>query len=130
MISSLVAIQSLKVVYPSLIKYCALLSQTSVPCESPDILTKSENVCGWVSTSIWRTNLVPNSGKPYEPTSHSNSSFVTPRASGDVNKDSTFLSFKGIVLGSNPVISCNILSTVGSSCPSISNLSNLPEIEW
>ena len=38
--------------------------------------------------------------------------------------------FKGIVLGSNPVISCNILSTVGSSCPSISNLSNLPEIEW
>ena len=47
-----------------------------------------------------------------------------------VNIDNTFSSFNGIVLGSMPVISWSILNTVGSSCPSISSFSSLPEIEW
>src|SRR5512136_2159796 len=44
--SSRVDMHSLRVVKPSFMKYCALLIQTSVPWESPEILTRSEKVLG------------------------------------------------------------------------------------
>ena len=130
MMSSLVHIASLKVAVPSCIKVCALFSHTSVPCDNPDILISSSKVVGFVSISISLTNFVPNSGTPNEPTFEFICSGVTPNAFVDVNNDIVSLSSSGIVFGFTPVKSCNILITVGSSCPSISSLSKFLSIEW
>ena len=129
MMSSLVHIASLNVAVPSLINVCALFSHTSVPCDTPDILISSSNVVGFVSTSMSRTNFVPNSGTPNEPTCEFICSGVTPSAFVELNKDIVSLSSSGIVLGSTPVKSCNILITVGSSWPSISSFSKFLSIE-
>ena len=129
-ISSLVHIASLNVAVPSCIRVCALFNHTSVPCDNPDILINSSNVVGFVSTNISRTNFVPNSGTPNDPTFEFICSGVTPNAFVDVNKDIVSLSSNGIVFGSIPVKSCSILITVGSSCPNISNLSKFLSIEW
>ena len=60
-------------------------SQTSVPCESPDILISSANVVGLVSDTIEIVNGVPNSGIPSVPVGHIICSFVTPSAFVEVN---------------------------------------------
>ena len=56
---------SLKVALPCLIISSALPCQTLVPCEIPEIITKSEKVLGLVSSKIPLTNPVPNSGNTY-----------------------------------------------------------------
>ena len=82
---------------PCLTYSWALLSQTSVPCESPDILTNSAKVFGFVSTNICLTKEVPNSGIPEVPVGVPICSDVTPKASVPLNKLITFLSSNGIV---------------------------------
>ena len=47
-----------------LMRSWALLSQTSVPWEKPDIRKSSAKAVGCVSSSIWRVKLVLNSGMP------------------------------------------------------------------
>ena len=127
--SSLVQIASLSVAVPFFIKSCALFSHTSVPCDTPDILISSSNVVGFVSISMSRTNFVPNSGTPNEPTCEFICSGVTPNAFVELNNDIVSLSSSGIDFGSTPVISCSILITVGSSCPSISSFRRFLSIE-
>ena len=75
--------------------------------------------------SICRTKVVPNSGIAMLPTSQSSSSSVTPRGSLVRNIFMVSGSSRGIVWGSKPVISFSILSTVGSSWPSISSFTSL-----
>ena len=117
--------------FPCAIKYCALFNHTSVPCDNPEIRTKSEKVFGCVSRSICITNSVPNSGTPREPKSQpSKSSAVMCKASKLANKESTFSSSKRIVFASTPVKSSNIRIMVGSSCPRISSFNKLWSIEW
>ena len=58
-----------------------MFSQTSVPCDSPEILTSSAKVFGIVSINICLTNGVPNSGTPKVPTTEFISSGVIPKAS-------------------------------------------------
>ena len=95
--SSRTVIISLKVAIPCLTYSCALFSHTSVPWESPDILTNSANVLGFVSISICFTNDVPNSGIPDDPVLESMSCGVTPSASVPLNRLITFSSSSGIL---------------------------------
>ena len=74
---------------PSLMRSCALPIQTSVPWDRPETCRRSENVFGWASMSIWRTNGVPHSGRENVPVKEPMSSGVTPSASVDVNSDMT-----------------------------------------
>ena len=62
MMSSRVEIASFNLHVPVLIKVCALSTHTLVPWEKPEIRTKSEKVCGLESSSMARTNPVPDSG--------------------------------------------------------------------
>ena len=104
-ISSRQQIASFKVTIPCFIISCALLSHTSVPCDKPEILINSSKVVGLVSSSIPRTNFVPNSGTPKLPTSEFICSFVNPKASVDLKILIVSLSSSGIFVGSTPVIS-------------------------
>jgi hypothetical protein len=115
MISSRVGMTSLSVATLSRIRLEALFIHTSVPCESPDMRTSSENVRGCVSTSICRTNAVPNSGSPRVPVLQRISCSVTPSASGDVNSESVCGSLRLTSRGSMPVVSCSIRMIVGTS---------------
>ena len=86
MISSRHPITFLNSILPNLsylpaTKSAALFSQTSVPCDRPEILTNSANVFGFVSSSMLRTNGVPNSGTPYDPVVERICSGVTPNDS-------------------------------------------------
>ena len=119
--SSLVAITSAILQVPSRTRICALFVQTSVPWLRPEILIKSEKSCGCVSTSIFRTKSVPNSGIPNVETSEPSSSFVKPSGSVDTNifKISGSSSFIESLL--TPVKSSSILIMVGPSCPRISS---------
>ena len=94
--SSLVDITSDIGTFISLTSFSALLFHTFVPCERPLILTRSENVLGFVSLSMPLTKFVPNSGIAIVPTPYFRSSLSTPRASVDENNDNTFSSSKGI----------------------------------
>ena len=94
-----------------------------------DILISSSKVVGFVSSNIPLTNFVPNSGIPKDPVFDPICSGSTPNAFVEVNRLMVFLSSSGIVFGSTPVKSCSILITVGSSWPSISNLSKFLSIE-
>ncbi len=116
--SSRVAITCSKVATPSLIRSLALLAHTSVPWDNPDILTRSAKHLGLVSVSMFLTNLVPNSGIPTV------ASGFSPENSLRVSGSSI-----GILVGSTPVSSRRILSTVGSSWPRISILTRCPDRE-
>lgn len=119
------------VALPSLRSVCALPSHTSVPCESPAILTRSEKYCGLVSISICIAKSVPNSGIPSAPSLQPPiSSGVIPSAEVSLNKDITSLESSGISSGSIPVKSCSILIIVGSRCPRISSFNKLWSILW
>ena len=84
--SSLTVIICERVACPFLTNSWALLSQTFVPCESPDILTSSANVVGLMSISICLTKPVPNSQVFHKfPISVPISSGVTPKDSVDEN---------------------------------------------
>src|SRR5699024_7578560 len=98
---------------PDLIRSCALPNHTSVPWDSPEILTNSEKEVGFVSSNICLTNPVPNSGTPKVPVLHNISSSVTPKGSGELNIPIVALSSTGIVFGSIPDKSCNIRIIVG-----------------
>ena len=67
MISSRVHIHVEIVAVPFSISVCAFPSQTSVPCERPAILIRSENSFGCVSISMPMAKSVPNSGIPSAP---------------------------------------------------------------
>ena len=67
MISSRQQMQSFSCAVPAAIRSAALPSHTSVPCDRPEMRTSSSIVLGCVSSSMPRTNLVPNSGMPYVP---------------------------------------------------------------
>ena len=112
------------------ISSCALPSQTSVPCESPEIWSRSENCLGWDSISIPRTKFVPISGSASVPVLHSISCSVTPSASGDVNRLITAGSLIGISFTLIPVISSKYLYMVGTSCPSSSSFRMVSCREW
>ena len=105
MISSRVQIASLSVAVLLFTRSCALFNHTSVPCESPEIRISSSKVLGFVSTSISRTNLVPNSGTPNVPTFEPISSGFTPSASVELNILIVSLSSSLIFVGFIPVIS-------------------------
>ena len=85
-----------------LINSWAFPSQTSVPCESPEILTSSPNVVGLVSSTNLIVNGVPNSGIPNVPVLHIICSLVTPSASVDVKIDIVALSSRGTFMISVP----------------------------
>ena len=129
-ISSRQHIASWSVTTPWSINVWAFPNHTSVPCDKPDIRINSSNVVGFVSTNIPLTNFVPNSGIPKLPTSECICSGDTPKAFVELNIDIVSLSSNGTLVGSFPVRSCNILITVGSSCPSISNFNKFWSIEW
>ena len=115
---------------PFLMRSCALSSHTFVPCEKPEIRTKSENVWGRESSSMPRTNFVPHSGTAKLATwSPCNCSGVKPIPSVEENKLNVFGSSNGIVLASIPVKSSNIRMMVGSSWPRISSLVIRPSME-
>ena len=129
--SSRVEITSFRPTTLALTKSWALFSQTSVPWESPAILTNSAKVVGFVSTSICLVNFVPNSGMAIDPTVvPSISSGSIPRAFVEVNRDIVAGSSRGISVILIPVISSSILIIVGPSCPRISSFKILPLIEW
>ena len=121
MISSRVQMVSFNSAIPCWTMVCALFSHTSVPWDRPEIRTSSAKVVGLVSSSIWRTNFVPNSGTPKVPTLELISSSVTPKALVFKNRLMVASSPKGMVLGSKPVKSCSMRSMVGSSCPRMSS---------
>ena len=103
-ISSLVHIAVDIVALPSLRSVCALPSHTSVPCERPAILTRSEKYCGLVSISICMAKSVPNSGIPSAPSLHPPiSSGLIPSADVSLKSDMTSLESSGISRGSIPV---------------------------
>ena len=112
------------------IKSCALPSQTSVPCDKPDILINSANVFGLVSSTICIVNFVPNSGIPRVPVLHIIWSDVTPSGAGDKNIPIVSLSSSGTSVTSVPVISCIIRSCVGSEWPNISSFNTSSSILW
>ena len=117
---------------PSSINVWAFPSHTSVPWDKPDMLTRSEILVGFVSTSIWITKSVPSSGSPNEPVGHpSISSDVIPSASGPVNKDITFGSLIGTSLLTLVFVNFSRrLIIVGSSCPRISSFNKLASMAW
>ena len=98
MMSSRVETASFRGTVPDVIRSWALFSQTSVPWEKPEMRTNSEKVLGLVSTSIWRTKDVPNSGMPRLPTFEPSSSGVTPRALVELNRLKVAGSSKGMVV--------------------------------
>ena len=130
MISSRHPITSLNGTTLFLISSWALPSHTSVPCESPDILTSSAKVVGFVSYTMLIVNGVPNSGIPNVPVGHIICSFVTPKAFVDVNILMVSLSSIGTFNISVLVRSCIIRSWVGSEWPKISNFNKSSSIEW
>ena len=124
------------VAFPSWINVCALFSHTSVPCDKPEIRIRSDNVFGFVSTTIWITKSVPNSGIPRHPTGHPPiSEGLIPRDPVSAKSCITPGSSKGISVALNGFpVSCStssssILIIVGSSCPRISSFSKLWSIE-
>ena len=116
MMSSRVQKQSLSLHTPERIMSCALLSHTSVPWDRPEMRISSAMEEGLVSSSICRTNLVPNSGMPNVP-------LVTPRiwlgarssGSGLENSPSTLGSLRGSSVALMPVRRSSMLIMVGSS---------------
>ena len=115
---------------PCLIKSCALPSHTSVPWDKPDNWSNSAKVVGWVSSTIPRTKLVPNSGIPSIPVGVPICSCVTPRTSVPEKRAITSWSSIGISLGSIPDKSCNFRIMVGSSWPSTSSFKTFSSISW
>src|SRR5699024_11584765 len=77
------------------------------------MMTSSANVDGFVSTSIWRTNRVPNSGTPSVPVLQLICSVVTPILSVLENIFITSGSSIGMSFGLILLISWSILMTVG-----------------
>ena len=129
-ISSRVQMAEEIVAVPSSISFCALPSHTSVPCERPEIRTRSENSCGFASITICIAKSVPNSGMPSAPSWQPPiSSGVIPRADVFLNSDITEGSSNGISLGSMPVKSSSRRIIVGSSCPRISSFNRLWSME-
>ena len=88
-ILSRVPITSEIVQVPFLIRSAALPIHTSVPCDRPEICSRSEKVFGCDSISICLTKGVPTSGKENVPVSQSISSGSIPKACGDVNSEIT-----------------------------------------
>ncbi len=129
MISSRQPITSRKV-KPFLMSSSALLRQTSVPWDNPDIWTKSLKLVGLVASSIFRTKGVPNSGKPNAPVFSGYVRGSTFKAFGEENKDKVSGSLKGTVLISTPLTRSNIFIAVGSTWPKISNFKTLLSISW
>ena len=86
----------------------------------------SAMVEGFVSSSIWRTNRVPNSGMPSVPV-------LTPRiwlgarssGSGEEKRPRTFLSLSGRSTAWMPVSRSSMLIMVGSSWPRTSSLTRM-----
>ena len=111
-------------------KSLALPNHTSVPWESPDILTSSAKVVGLVSATIPIVNGVPNSGIPRVPVGHIICSFVTPSTLVLVNILIVSLSSSGTSSTLVWLKSWISLSCVGSECPKISSLSRFSSIEW
>ena len=116
---------------PSLIRSCAFPSHTPVPCDRPEIRTRSEKLFGLASITICIAKSVPNSGTPRQP------SFVPPISSGVIpkasvlwNREMTSLSSRGTFLASVPVRSSRWRIILGSSCPNISSFNRLWSIEW
>ena len=131
MMSSRVQIAVEMVALPSSIRVCAFPSHTSVPWDRPEMRTRSEKLCGLVSTSIWITKSVPNSGIPSEPSGHPPScSGVTPSASVLTKSDMTSLLSSGMSCALMSVKSSSIRIIVGSSCPRISSFKRLWSMEW
>ena len=62
MMESRVPMTSEMVQVPLWISSCALPSQTSVPCDRPEICSRSVKVLGFASSSMPRTKPVPHSG--------------------------------------------------------------------
>ena len=96
MMSSRVQMHSLRLAVWLRTRSLALPLHTSVPWERPEMRIRSAMLEGLVSSRIPRTKAVPNSGMPRVPVVHPNCSWVSPRASGEVNRDSTFLSSSGM----------------------------------
>ena len=112
------------------IKFCALLFQTSVPCDKPEIINKSENDLGNVSLNICLTKGVPNSGNPKAPLSSGIYLCSSLSALSVENREITFLSLKGILYKLNLDKSFIIFKAWGSTCPSISSFKIVSWIEW
>ena len=98
MMSSRQQTHSLNFAVPFAISSCALPSHTSVPWDRPEMRSSSSIVVGFVSSSIPRTNDVPNSGTPNVPVRQPISSGVTPSALGDENRLRTSGSSSGTSL--------------------------------
>ena len=94
---------------PLRISSSALLVQTSVPWDRPEIWISSEKFLGRASTSIPRTKFVPISGMPKVPVWLSICSGVTPSASGLVSRLYTLGSFMGMESIGMPVYSSKYL---------------------
>ena len=136
MISSRVQIHEPSVAVPDLIRSCALWVHTSVPCERPDILIRSDSERGLASLTIWITKSVPNSGTPRQPSGHPPiSSGLIPSACVPANRLITSGSSRGtsVALNALPVSwgtsSSSIRIILGSSCPRISSLRRFSSIE-
>ena len=130
MISSRQPIVSLNGTILLAISSWAFPNQTSVPWDSPDIFINSANVVGFVSSTSFIVNGVPNSGIPNVPVLHIICSFVTPKASVDVNIDIVALSSRGTFKISVPDCSWINLNCVGSLWPRISSFNKHWSIEW
>ena len=114
---------------PALMISCALPIHTSVPWDRPEMRISSSIVVGCVSSSIWRTNFVPNSGTPYVPVLEPICSGVTPSACVPENSEITSGSVSGRVRASTPVKSISMRIIVGSSCPRTSSFTRTSCIE-
>ena len=102
--------------FPDLMRSWALFSHTSVPCDSPLILMSSPKVVGLVSSSIPRTNLVPNSGMPTVPTVNPED-VSNPSDSGPENSAIVAGSSMGMFFDGSPVRSSSILMAWGHRGP-------------
>ena len=118
------------VAVPETIRSRALPSHTSVPWEKPDRRMRVLNRSGWVSQSIWRVNLVLNSGTATAPVGPKIGSSSYPRGAELVKMVMVSLSSRGISWALTPVRSSIIRIMVGSSCPSMSSFSRLSSILW
>ena len=124
MISSRVQIAVEIVAFPSWISVWAFPSHTSVPWDRPAIRTRSEKLCGFVSTSICMAKSVPNSGIPRAPRGQPPiSSGVIPSALCILEKRHHFFVIKRNVFyaSRSMSVSSSIRIMVGSSCPRISS---------
>ena len=115
---------------PALIKSWAFPNQTSVPWDKPESWSNSAKVVGWVSSTMPRTKLVPNSGIPSIPVEVPICSGVTPRISVPEKRAMTPGSSIGISFGSMPDKSWSLRIMVGSSCPRTSSLRTFSSISW